>query len=157
MYWVRKGIIGGSHLPSTEYELQMWKKEGVKRVLILAEDWEIAEDWGDSEYYFSTLRDMGFEFLHEPIPDGEAPNFIQFKEIMSWLLKDKRNLVHCVAGIGRTGTVIAGYLMLTEDLDADEAIYEVRQYQPDAVQTMEQYMFLLNLEKVKSKWQSFTF
>ncbi|MCY0859579.1 MAG: dual specificity protein phosphatase family protein [Sulfolobaceae archaeon] len=157
MYWVRRGIIGGSHLPSTEYELEMWKKEGVKRVLVLAEDWEIAEDWGDSEYYFSILKDMGFEYLHEPIPDGEAPNLLQFKEIMDWLERGKGNLVHCVAGIGRTGTVIAGYLMITEGYDADEAIYEVRRYQPDAVQTLEQYTFLLNLEKVKEKWQNLTF
>ncbi|BAK54337.1 protein-tyrosine phosphatase family protein [Sulfurisphaera tokodaii] len=154
MYWVRKGIIGGSPIPYTEDELDEWKREGVKRILILPEEWEIEEAWGSMDYYFSLLREKGFEFLHEPIPDGYAPTFDQFLRIYEWLKKGYANLVHCVGGIGRTGTIIAGYLMFEEDLDSGEAIEEVRNYRPGAVQTYEQQLFLLQLEKMKEKWRT---
>ncbi|BFI75023.1 dual specificity protein phosphatase family protein [Sulfurisphaera ohwakuensis] len=154
MYWVRKGIIGGSPIPYTEDDLDEWKREGVKRILILPEEWEIEEAWGSMDYYFSLLREKGFEFLHEPIPDGYAPTFDQFLRIYEWLKKGYANLVHCVGGIGRTGTIIAGYLMLEEDLDSGEAIEEVRNYRPGAVQTYEQQLFLLQLEKMKGKWRT---
>ena len=154
MYWVRKGIIGGSPIPYTEDDLDEWKREGVKRILILPEEWEIEEAWGSMDYYFSLLREKGFEFLHEPIPDGYAPTFDQFLRIYEWLKKGYANLVHCVGGIGRTGTIIAGYLMLEEDLDSGEAIEEVRNYRPGAVQTYEQQLFLLQLEKMNGKWRT---
>lgn len=153
MYWVRRKIIGGSPLPYTEDEIESWKKEGVKRVLILPEDWEIEEAWGDKEYYFSVLRSRNFEYLHVPIPDGGVPNEKQFITIMRWLLSKKEgNLVHCVGGLGRTGTILASYLILTEGLDADTAIDEVRRVRPGAVQTYEQLMFLLNVEGMKKNW-----
>jgi len=64
---------------------------------------------------------------------------------MEWL-EGRGNLVHCVGGIGRTGTVLAGYLMVTEGLNANEAVEEVRKYREGAVQTMQQFEFLLSLE-----------
>ena len=133
-------------MPYSVDELELWKSEGVRRVLVLAEDWEIEEAWGNAEYYFSLLEENGFEYLHSPIPDGHAPKKEQFLEIFTWLGKGKGNLVHCVGGMGRTGTVIAGYLMLTESLNAQQAVEEVRKYRPGAVQTLNQFKLLLELE-----------
>jgi len=142
-------------MPYTEYDIDEWRRNGVKRILILAEDWEIEEVWGDKEYYFNILRKNGLEFIHSPIPDGYPPTLQQFKEIMRWLLSDDGNLVHCVGGLGRTGTVIAGYLMVTENLDAFTAIEEVRNYRPGAVQTYEQAMFLVKLwSMVNGNWRN---
>ena len=154
MYWVRKGKIGGSQIPYTEDEIEEWKKQGVKRVLVLPEEWEIEEAWGSTDYYFSILKEKGLEFLHVPIPDGYPPTFDQMKIIYEWLKRDSNNLVHCVGGIGRTGTVIAAYLILEEGMDSGEAIEEVRNYRPGAVQTYEQQLFLLQLEKMRDKWKS---
>ena len=153
MYWLRKGIIGGSQLPYTEDEIKEWKREGVKRVLVLPEDWEIEESWGSVDYYFSVLKSNGLDFLHVPIPDCGVPTDDQFTRIMRWLLSDKKgNLVHCVGGLGRTGTILASYLILTEDFDADRAIDEVRSVRPGAIQTYEQVMFLLKVEGMKKAW-----
>lgn len=142
-------------MPYSEYDIEEWKSNGVKRVLVLAEDWEIEEAWGDRDYYFSILKNKGLEVLHEPIPNGYPPTLEQFKEIIRWLLKDHGNLVHCVGGIGRTGTIIAGYLMVTENFDAFSAIEEVRSYRPGAIETYEQEMFLIRLwSMVKGNWKS---
>lgn len=146
MYWVRKNVIGGSGLPYTVDEINGWKRQGVKKVLILPEEWEIEEAWGDVNYYFSILEENGLKYLHIPIPDGYPPTDSQFEEIMEWL-DGKGNLIHCVGGIGRTGTVIAAYLIIKEGLDVGEAIDEVRRYRPGAVQTLEQHEFLLSVGK----------
>ncbi|AWR96397.1 protein phosphatase [Acidianus sulfidivorans JP7] len=148
MYWVRKNIIGGSSLPYTIDEIKEWKHNGVKKVLVLPEDWEIEESWGDTKYYFSLLEENNLQYLHIPIPDGYYPSESQMEEIMEWL-EGNGNLVHCVGGIGRTGTVIAAYLIIKEGLNPLDAVEEVRKYRPGAVQTMQQYEFLF---KIGSKY-----
>ncbi|WP_338603420.1 dual specificity protein phosphatase family protein [Sulfolobus tengchongensis] len=153
MYWVRKKVIGGSSIPYTVNEILEWKKEGVKRILVLPEDWEIEESWGDKEYYLSTLKSHGFKYLHVPIPDGGIPTDSQFITIMRWLLSEKEgNLVHCIGGLGRTGTILASYLILIEGLDASSAIDEVRSVRPGAVGSYEQEMFLLRVEGMRKDW-----
>ncbi|AOL17134.1 protein phosphatase [Sulfolobus sp. A20] len=153
MYWVRERVIGGSPIPYNEYEIEEWKRQGVKRVLVLPEDWEIEEAWGDKEYYFDVLRSKGLEYIHVPITDGEAPTDDQFLIIMRWLNSKKvGNLVHCVGGIGRTGTILASYLILFEGLDLEEALDEVRRVRPGAVQTYQQEMFLLRIEGMRKNW-----
>ncbi len=149
MYWVIKNEIGGSHIPYTLDELKEWKSQGVKRVLVLPEEWEIEEVWGSAEYYFSLLREMGFDYLHVPVPDNYPPTEEQMEEIYRWLNRGKGNLVHCVGGIGRTGTVISAYLILKLGLDAQEAVEEVRRYRPNAVQSLQQFQFLLRLSERK--------
>jgi protein-tyrosine phosphatase len=154
VYWVRKGIIGGSPIPYTRDELEEWRQRGVKRVLILPEDWEIEEAWGNVEYYYETLKELGFEYYHIKIPDGHPPTMEQFIRIYNWLKQGKGNLVHCVGGMGRTGTVIASYLVLSEGLDAESAIDEVRRHKPGAIQTYEQELFVLEVERLKGKWKT---
>ncbi|BCU70457.1 dual specificity protein phosphatase family protein [Stygiolobus caldivivus] len=153
MYWVRKGEIGGSPIPYTRDEIEEWKRNGVKRVLILPEDWEIEEAWGSVDYYYSTLNELGLEYLHVRIPDGHPPKMNQFTSIFNWLRKGKGNLVHCIGGMGRTGTIIASYLVLVEGLDAESAIEEVRRYKPGAIQTYEQELFVFEIERLKEKWK----
>jgi protein-tyrosine phosphatase len=145
MYWVRKKEIGGSPLPYTIDEIKEWKAKGVKRVLVLPEEWEIEEAWGTSEYYFSILRDNNLDFIHIPIPDNYPPTISQFNEIYEWLNKGKGNLVHCVGGIGRTGTIIAAYLIMKEGYEPNDAVEEVRKYREGAVQSLQQFEFLMKL------------
>jgi protein-tyrosine phosphatase len=146
---VRRRVIGGSNMPLTEKEIIEWKSNGVKRVLILAENWEIEEIWGNVNYYFSKLEESNLEYLHLPVSDGYAPRIDDALAAIKWLKNGKGNLVHCVAGIGRTGSLISAYLIDTEGLNVEDAINEVRKFRPGAVQTVMQFEFLLNFEKVK--------
>ena len=45
--------------------------------------------------------------------------------------------VHCAAGLGRTGTVMAAWLV-TQGLDADAAIARIRELRPGSIETDEQ-------------------
>jgi len=65
-----------------------------------------------SKFNFQVLHWCGF-------PDHHAPPlkklFEIVKSIYSWLLSDKENvaIIHCLAGKGRTGTVIAAFLLFS--------------------------------------------
>ena len=68
-------------------------------------------------------------------------------------LKEKQEpvLIHCRAGWGRTGTILAIYLMEFYDKTAREAIQEVRNLRPWNIETTEQEMAVLNYNKRQFK------
>jgi atypical dual specificity phosphatase len=72
----------------------------------------------------------------------EAVNHID-KKIRS----GKAVLVHCAAGKGRTGAVLAAYMIKKENLTADQAIEKIRLMRPGSVQSITQETALSMYEK----------
>ena len=59
---------------------------------------------------------------------------------------------HCAAGRGRTGTILAAYLIKRENLTADQAIKRIRSIRPGSIQSDRQELALDMYEKyIKSK------
>ena len=56
-------------------------------------------------------------------------------------------LVHCLAGLGRTGTILACYLVKYQNLSADEAIQKVREERPGSIQSYPQEEIIFRFEK----------
>lgn len=79
--------------------------------------------------------------LHLPVPDYLPPTREQIDEgcaaIAAELAAGGRVLVHCQAGLGRTGTLLACYLV-SGGRPADEAIREVRRVRPGSIETAAQ-------------------
>ena len=98
-----------------DYDIQLWRKFGVKAKHLLIPD-------------FGT---PGLNDLHEVI------------EWINREIEDGKVLVHCLGGIGRSGMVATAYL-ISKGFDVDEAIKRVRACVPGAIETYEQEELLRN-------------
>ncbi|CAD5220198.1 unnamed protein product [Bursaphelenchus okinawaensis] len=85
------------------------------------------------------------------IPDFQfcaVENILDMVKVISFSLKQGKIAVHCHAGLGRTGTLIACYLVMAEGMTASEALELVREKRPNSVQSMEQVVVVGQVEDI---------
>jgi atypical dual specificity phosphatase len=96
--------------------------------------------------------EQGLTYLHIPIPDFQAPELKQAEEFVNFVtqcrIDSKPVAVHCRGGYGRTGTLIACYL-ISKGMSADEAIDIVRRKRPGSIETAGQENFLRRFETAR--------
>ncbi|XP_031681733.1 protein tyrosine phosphatase domain-containing protein 1 isoform X1 [Oncorhynchus kisutch] len=61
-------------------------------------------------------------------------------KVMSFAIQEGKMAVHCHAGLGRTGVLLACYLVFTSRMSADQAILFVRAKRPNSIQTRGQLL-----------------
>ncbi len=113
-------------------------------VVVLVREFELP-------YPLEEWKKRGIEVLHSPISDFTAPSLSQLLEILQWIdiraREGKRTLVHCMGGLGRSGTVAVAWLMYSKNLSLHEALRRVRSLRPGAVETSEQMEVLWELQE----------
>jgi atypical dual specificity phosphatase len=142
--WIEYSKLAGSGRPDSEGELKALKEEGIRAIVSLT----------GTPLNPDIVRRLGFEYLHSHM-SGE-PTVEQFRELVRFVermnAQSKPVLVHCGEGIGRTGTVLAAYLIYHGDR-AGEAIGKVRKKRPGSVQTLEQEKALHEFENFMKQAQ----
>lgn len=137
--WIVPGRVGSTPLPGAvvdiDHDLASLRVVGVTSLITLTRR-DLPQD---------SLRRHGLRNLHLPIYDRDAPAPWQMRMLarrMTTMLERGEVLaVHCRAGIGRTGTILAGWL-IAEGLTAGAALDRIRRIDPAFVQTDEQEEFL---------------
>mgnify|MGYP000910473167 CR=1 FL=1 len=98
----------------------------------------------------NTLAAHGIDVMHVPVEDFSAPtpeDIEKFLERARFYRHEKKAIVvHCGAGIGRTGTMIACYLV-DKGMKPDEAIALVRKKRPGSIETVEQEQAVRDLAR----------
>lgn len=142
-YWLIEGAIAGCSLPGgsppsdarvneRQYseavilDLGKLRMEGIGAVLSLTEDPLPAE----------ILAHQQFEYLHLGVPDMSAPTPDQLRAALDFIDLSRSQgrgvAVHCLMGQGRTGTILAAYL-IRSGVPVSDAIDRLRSICPGAL------------------------
>ncbi|KAG5470873.1 hypothetical protein CUR178_02179 [Leishmania enriettii] len=161
--WVGEDVIA-SQRPSTSLFLKypiiaQFHAKHITGVLNLQEKGEHANCGPDgiyesSGYSYNGAEDLmphGISYYEFPWPDMTTPQqdiVLRSVQVMDYHIKQKgRVLVHCHAGLGRTGLMIACYYVYSQHIPSHEAIALVRKCRPGAIQTKRQAQFIADFEK----------
>ena len=127
--WIREGELAGMAYPE-------------------ADAWPLLVDQGIGAVVSLTRRPppgdpegAGLVTLHAPIPDFGTPTDADLRRTLRFIKEQvdagRGVVVHCQAGQGRTGLVLAAYLVY-EGMPAKDAIDRVRTLRPGSIETSEQ-------------------
>src|SRR5262245_11696708 len=129
--WIERPKLAALAKPGSLEDLQWLRQQGIQLLLSLTED-APRRDWSN---------EAGLLVYHEPLEDMEPPTQEQLDRAVSAMKKALDHgmpvAVHCGAGLGRTGVVLAAYLVAT-GMTAANAIARVRRLRPHSIETDEQ-------------------
>jgi|YelNatPaOPRAMG01_1025707.scaffolds.fasta_scaffold95102_2 atypical dual specificity phosphatase len=120
--------IAASGRPVTRGQVEWLSKNGVNAIVSLTEERIPAK----------FLEGLMIDYIHYPLIDHGEPTveqLVELVELIDGLLNSGKSvLIHCAAGLGRTGTVLASYLVVKKGYSAAEAIEEVRRKRPGSIE-----------------------
>ena len=140
--WFETSLIAASGLPATRKGMVWALRQGVAAVLSLTEKLPkpVRLVAGPVPVLHLPMRNR------MPAPPSELAAAVGF---MARQLADGRPvLVHCLSGRGRTGMVLAAYLVRFKGYGAPEAIEEVRRQRPGSLKNKRQVDAVIEFEEV---------
>ena len=137
--WLIENKLAGSGMPTTFDEFDWVLKQGVRSVITMTEN-ALPESWIENVNY-----------LHVPTQDLTAPDVDKIDTAVDFIHKaingKEAVMVHCAAGMGRAGTILACYLMKYQNYTAKDAVKKLRNERPGSIQSEIQEMAVHMYEK----------
>lgn len=143
-HWIVPGKLAGCPAPGVtapiDYDMSLLAKTGITKLVTLTE----------VDLDQNVLQKHGLTNIHLPIFDRESPSINQTHMLLVRMQKfidaGERLAVHCKAGLGRTGTILAAWLIREGGLSADDAIARLRRINNGYIQSQDQEDFLHSYE-----------
>ena len=141
--WLVAGRLAGTPWPGVVHDvdadLRALRDCGITMLITLTE----------KDFPQDALARNGLKNFHLPVYDHEPPTVAQIQMLLARMSAAMRRgevlAVHCLAGLGRTGTVLAAWL-IREGLTAEEALRRIRRIDPKYVQSQTQEDLLYEYE-----------
>ncbi len=137
--WLIENKLAGSSIPTSVDEVQWVIDQGVKSIITVREE-PLDESWiKDVKYLHVLSDDMGVPKLSDLV---SAVDFIHKR-----ITNNEPVMIHCLAGMGRTGTLLACYIVKHQKMSAEEAIQKVREERPGSIQSISQEEIIFQFAK----------
>ncbi|XP_054651760.1 dual specificity protein phosphatase 23b [Dunckerocampus dactyliophorus] len=129
--WVDPGKVAGLAVPRMTAEYQYLLDNGIKHLVCLCER--------KPNNYDTCPR---LQLHHIKMADFTAPSPSQIDRFLAIVEEANGNgegvAVHCMHGHGRTGTMLACYLVKTRKMSGIDAINEIRRLRKGSIETHDQ-------------------
>jgi len=129
--WLIEQRLAGMAAPRGAETFTALHERGVRAVMSLTE-WPLPD---------GLFARYGLHTSHLPLADFTAPTVEQAATavgtINRFLVANEPVVVHCEGGMGRTGTILACYLV-SQGATAADAVAEIRTRRPGSIETAEQ-------------------
>ncbi|XP_040890956.1 protein tyrosine phosphatase domain-containing protein 1 isoform X2 [Toxotes jaculatrix] len=151
--WITDNLLAMAR-PSTEIIekfniIEQFQRCGLKTVINLQRPGEHAscgnplEQESGFTYRPETFMEAGIYYYNFGWKDygvASLTTILDMVKVMSFAVQEGKLAVHCHAGLGRTGVLLACYLVFTSRMSADQAILFVRAKRPNSIQTRGQLL-----------------
>lgn len=132
--WLVDEEIAGHSAPTADDDLNYLREKGITALVRMAESNKV-------QVTPPQIEKAGFIDCHEPVPDFSAPKQDQIDRMIAFISESvatgKAVGVSCGAGIGRTGVVLACYLV-SKCHTAEQAMEEVKYKRGTDIETTDQ-------------------
>ena len=146
--WVIDNKLAGSGTPMTSEQYRWLIKNNIKSIVTVRE-FPLPQKWLVDNEKETIINDYKFVYVKDyGVPSLEVlDNIVDYINIK--ITKEKKPLVvHCAAGKGRTGTILAAYLLKQDNISAQDAIKKIRKLRPGSIQSNVQ-------EEILHKYETF--
>ena len=144
--WVIERVLAGSgqiggwgYDEQLQNDLNLLHERGIRAVISLTE----------SPLKADLVEARGMGYFHLPVPDMHPPGLQDITACIQYVEESAAEgspvLVHCSAGLGRTGTMLASYLVYKGSNTAN-ALAQIRAMRPGSVETPDQELAVYEYE-----------